>query len=314
MQAQKIKKGTGLQKHLRDARRSINQFRKTPFFSLITVLIVMLTLVFPSLSVTAVLSLKSLVDSFSDEIELIAYVNTELSDEDALSISERLQTNKNISTAELTTGDAALKEFSTTPGLGEIASQLPNNPLPASITVTPTIKTAEIIEQLTIELKNTPGIQTVDSDLLWSDRIKSWYQALQIFSFIVSVLSLAALAAILGFMAYTEVNKRREELQIIHVIGGNVFDMMRPLLYTGFFLGFAAGALAYILHIYILHLIESQITVFYELYELTPILFDSTALYLRSANAAILIITATFLSWATSFIGAFVFIRRVIRN
>jgi cell division protein FtsX len=84
MQAQKIKKGTGLQKHLRDARRSINQFRKTPFFSLITVLIVMLTLVFPSLSVTAVLSLKSLVDLFSDEIELIAYVNTELSDEDAL--------------------------------------------------------------------------------------------------------------------------------------------------------------------------------------------------------------------------------------
>lgn len=314
MQAQKIKKGTGLQKHLRDARRSINQFRKTPFFSLITVLIVMLTLVFPSLSVTAVLSLKSLVDLFSDEIELIAYVNTELSDEAALGISERLQINKNISTAELTTRDAALREFSTTPGLGEIALQLPNNPLPASITVTPAIKTAEIIEQLTIELKNTPGIQTVDSDLLWSDRVKSWYQALQIFSLIVSVLSLAALAAILGFMAYTEVNKRREELQIIHVIGGNVFDMMRPLLYKGFFLGFAAGALAYILHIYILHLIESQITVFYELYELTPILFDATALHLRSANPAILIITATFLSWATSFIGAFVFIRRVIRN
>ena len=68
------------------------------------------------------------------------------------------------------------------------------------------------------------------------------------------------------------------------------------------------------LHALFAELIASQITVFYELYELTPILFDATALHLRSANPAVLIITATFLSWATSFIGAFVFIRRVIRN
>lgn len=309
--AQKNKQSNRLQKHFRDSRRSMRQFRKNPFSSFVTVLTVTLTLLFPSLSATAILGLKSLVDSFSDKIELIAYIHPEISANGALRISERLQLNQNIASTELITSAAALKEFSTLSGLGEIAANLPNNPLPASITVTPTTNNAEIIEELTIELKNTSGIRTVDSDLLWSKRINSWYQALQVFSCIVSFFSLAGLIAILGSMVYIEVHKRRKEFQIIHVIGGSMFDMMRPLLYTGFFFGFAGGALAYALHVFILHAIKSQLAVFYKFYDPFISLLGSTSFYLPSANPAILIISAAFLSWAASFICAFCLIRQI---
>lgn len=311
LHAQKNRQNNRLQRHFRDSLRSIKQFQKKPFSSLAAILVVMLTLLFPSLSATAVLRMKSLVDSFSNGLELIAYIYPEVADGDALEISKRLLINKNIISAELTTSAAALKEFSTLSGLGEIAASLPKNPLPASITITPATNNLKVIEELTKQLKNTAGIQAVESDLLWSERINSWYQTLKIFSSILSFLSLAGLALIFGSMAYIEVHKKREEFQIIHVIGGGMFDMMRPLLYTGFFSGFAAGALAYTLHTFIVHSIDSQLSDFYEFYGLTPALLGSTSFYLPSANPAILIISAALLSWAASFIFAFYLICQI---
>lgn len=311
LRAQKTKQNNRFQKHFRDSLRSLRQFQKNPFSSLAAILVVMLTLLFPSLSATAVLGLKSLADSFSKELELIAYIYPEISDYDALKISKRLQLDKKIASAELTTSAAALKEFSALSGLGEIAANLPNNPLPASIAIAPATNSAEIIEKLTIKLRNTSGIQSVENDLLWSERINSWYQTLQVFSSILSLFSLVGLTSIFGSMVYIEVHKRREEFQIIHVIGGSMFDMIRPLLYTAFFSGFAAGALAYTLYIYIVRSIKLQLIDFIELYDLAPILLSSTSFYLPSANPVILIISAAFLSWASSFICAFCLIRQI---
>ena len=151
----------------------------------------------------------------------------------------------------------------------------------------------------------------MENDLLWSERINSWYQTLQVFSSVLSLFSLVGLTAIFGSMVYIEVHKRREEFQIIHVIGGSMFDMMRPLLYTAFFFGFSAGALAYTLNIYIVHLIELQLIDFYKLYGLAPALLSPTSFYLPSVNPAILIISAASLSWASAFICAFCLIRRI---
>jgi len=138
----------------------------------------------------------------------------------------------------------ALKEL-----LGEeagVAEQLPANPLPASLEVTPTpgASTPEGARTLVRRLAAMPEADEVAGSMEWADRLAQGQRLLNLIG--VSIGAVLALAAILTVTTATTLvlHLRRQELEIMRLVGAPEYVLRLPLLLQGMMQGLAGALLA----------------------------------------------------------------------
>ena len=138
-------------------------------------------------------------------------------------------------------------EFQEQSGLGEALRELPDNPLPGSILVTPEIIDKEALAALLDELKSMPKVEQAQLDLLWIERLAAILKMGENFIFALSVLLIAALLLVVGNTIRLHIENRRIEIEVIKLVGGTDGYVRRPFLYMGVMYGFAGGILAWLL-------------------------------------------------------------------
>ena len=133
--------------------------------------------------------------------------------------------------------------------LGKDASvleHLPSNPLPASITVTPTAEagTPDGTRALLASLGELPEAEEVVGGLEWVERLAHWHRLLQMIG--LGVGALLGLAAILSVTTATTLvlHGRRQETEIMRLVGAAEPLIRLPLLLQGMFQGLVGALLA----------------------------------------------------------------------
>jgi cell division transport system permease protein len=133
--------------------------------------------------------------------------------------------------------------------LGKDASvleHLPSNPLPASITITPTAEagTPDGTRALLARLGELPEAEEVVGGLEWVERLAHWHRLLQMIG--LGVGALLGLAAILSVTTATTLvlHARRQETEIMRLCGAAEVLIRLPLLLQGMFQGLVGALLA----------------------------------------------------------------------
>ena len=133
--------------------------------------------------------------------------------------------------------------------LGKDASvleHLPSNPLPASITLTPTPEagTPDGTRALLARLGELPEAEEVVGGLEWVERLAHWHRLLQMIG--LGVGALLGLAAILSVTTATTLvlHARRQETEIMRLCGAAEALIRLPLLLQGMFQGLVGALLA----------------------------------------------------------------------
>jgi cell division transport system permease protein len=173
------------------------------------------------------------------------FLEMSVSDAEGQALRDDIAGMPQVARADWISREQALLDFQAVSGLAEALRELPDNPLPGSVLVTPaTVDQAEL-EALRQRLAELPGVELAQLDLLWVERLGALLALGDRFLFGVTVLLVLTLLLVIGNTIRLHIENRRREIEVIKLVGGTDGYVRRPFLYLGALYGLGAGLLAW---------------------------------------------------------------------
>ncbi|UAW98269.1 permease-like cell division protein FtsX [Halopseudomonas nanhaiensis] len=235
--------------HRDSAGQALARIRQQPFSSALTVLVMTIVLALPMGLAVLIDQVERLGVDWQRAAQLSVYLDDDVMAEPALALRDRIRELDQVASAQLLDKELALAEFQQHSGLGNALDQLAYNPLPSVILVTPhSIEGgAAALAPLRDRLAGFDGVNTVQIDLEWVERLSAILGMIERFTGGLALLLILALLLVMANTIRLAIESRREEIQVIKLVGGTDAFVRRPFLYVGVLYGLLAGLLAWLL-------------------------------------------------------------------
>lgn len=224
---------------------SLRRLGKQPIGSFFTCLVMAVALSLPMGLSLLLNNVERLGGSWQRAAQISLYLNIDASAKDGESLRDDIKNLPGVADAEYISRDQALEEFQQQSGLGEALKELPQNPLPGVVLVTPNEVDKPALEALRQKLAEMPKVQQAQLDLVWVERLAAILKLGDRFVFGLTVLLVSALLLVIGNTIRLHIENRRTEIEVIKLVGGTDSYVRRPFLYMGALYGFGAGILSW---------------------------------------------------------------------
>jgi cell division transport system permease protein len=187
------------------------------------------------------------VDQFRERVKIVVYLKREPSTAESTALVERVRRMTGVGGVRYVGKSEALGTLKQVLGKdAAVADSLPQNPLPASLEITPTAEgaTVEGARALVTRLSALPETEEVGGGLEWMDRFAQVQRLLWLFG--LGVGAVLAGAAILTVATATALvlHVRRDEMEIMRLVGAPEHVVRLPLLMQGMMQGLIGAVLA----------------------------------------------------------------------
>ncbi|SDU38003.1 permease-like cell division protein FtsX [Halopseudomonas salegens] len=235
--------------HRDSAQQAVTQLRRYPFSSAMTILVITIALALPMGLSVLINQIGQLGIDWQSSTQLSVFLEDRVSQEEADTLSADMAALPGVASTELLDRTLALAEFQQHSGMGDALQQLDYNPLPHVIVVTPTSLTggATALEPLRDRLAQLEGVELVQIDLLWVERLAAILNMLERFVGGLALMLVLALLLVIANTIRLAIESRRDEIQVVKLVGGTDAFVRRPFLYIGVLYGLIAGLLAWLL-------------------------------------------------------------------
>lgn len=234
-----------LSDHLDACLDSLGRFVLSPLQTLITLLVIAVALCLPSMLYMLVKSVESGMMNIQQSADISVYFSPEMDEEASLQVQTRILALDAVSAARYLSPDRALEEFKEFSGLGDALAELTENPLPATLLVTPEVN--RDVELLIDQIESMEGVDQVQFDYVWLQRLRALLAVVDQVSLVLALLLGVGVVLILGNTIRLEIENRREEVAVVKLVGGTNAYVQRPLLYTGVWFGLLGALVAWFL-------------------------------------------------------------------
>ena len=233
-----------LESHRASLVDSLRRLGKQPIGSFFTCLVMAVALSLPMGLALLLDNVESLGGSWQRAAQISLYLQLDASDAQGQALREEVAAMDEVAEAEWISREQALDEFQQQSGLGEALKELPDNPLPGVVLVTPREIDKATLEALRLRLAELPKVQQAQLDLLWVERLTAILHLGDRFVFGLTLLLVLALLLVIGNTIRLHIENRRTEIEVIKLVGGTDSYVRRPVLCMGALYGFGAGPLA----------------------------------------------------------------------
>jgi len=239
---------TWLERHAQTFVASLGKLVRQPFASALTIGVIGLGLSLPAGLHLVVVNASAVTAGIENTVQLSVYLTQPLTAEQARKVRQGIDARDDVLEARLVTPEEGLREFEEMSGFGEALRALGDNPLPYAIVVRPApmFDSPEAVESLADELKTLPEVDIVQVDTEWLERLDAILAALAQVVWLAAALLGVGVLAIVGNTIRLDINGRREEIEVIKLVGGSDAFVRRPFLYTGLWYGLGGGLLAWL--------------------------------------------------------------------
>jgi len=240
---------TYLLRHVQVFLYSLGQLARTPVATLMTVSVIGITLALPSALYVLIGNIEQLGRSWEESGQISLFLRRDVSEKSADRLAQMLRQRPGIKGVDYISREAALNEFKRLSGFGEVLNTLDQNPLPAVLVVRPTRDAADpaTLERLAGELRGLPEVELAQFDLQWVQRLHAILRLAERAVWMLTAVLAAGVLLIIGNTIRLAVLNRRDEIEIIKLIGGTNAFIRRPFLYAGLLQGFIGGVVAWLL-------------------------------------------------------------------
>lgn len=275
---------------------SLNTLCRTPLASLGTITLIAIALVLPALFGLTLSQFKILTPEWQASGHVALYLKSNISNESIPLLLKQIRGTEGVISARYISPEAGLLELQKQEGLDDIELFLSDNPLPAVIDIVPSPTVN--MEQF----RHLPEVSEVKIDRDWMLRLQAMQVLMQKIVRALILLFGLSLIFIVGNALRFTIQKRREEIEVLKLLGATDPFIARPFLYTGLLLGFVGALLALLFVVLFLSALSSA---FHDLFALYHVKFFDW----QFSNIFIFILSSALLSW----LGASLFVRRELR-
>ncbi len=229
-------------------RETVNSVRRNPWLSLASVITVMVSLVILGYSVFFLANASNMAKSFESELEIATFVQINATSSEVQAIQRQIQEMPGVESVVLVTKEKALEDFGTTMGGTQsdlLADLGGTNPFPDKLTVKAT--DPQNVVALADSVAALSGVERVRYGQGFVDQLLKFTQWLRWIGFaVVGVFGIAAIVLI-SINVKMNVFSRRQEIQIMKLVGASNGFIRWPFLIEGLVLGLIGGLLAAII-------------------------------------------------------------------
>lgn len=239
-----------LESHRASLVDSLRRLIKQPIGSFFTCLVMAVALSLPMGLALLLDNVERLGGSWQRAAQISLFLQVEASEAEGQTLREQIAAMDDVAAADWISREQALQEFQQQSGLGEALKDLPENPLPGVVLVTPREVDKVTLEALRLRLADLPRVQQAQLDLVWVERLTAILSLGDRFVFGLTLLLVMALLLVIGNTIRLHIENRRTEIEVIKLVGGTDSYVRRPFLYMGALYGLGAGLLAWLVLAY----------------------------------------------------------------
>ncbi|MBX9913808.1 MAG: permease-like cell division protein FtsX [Pseudomonadaceae bacterium] len=239
-----------LENHRASLIDSLRRLLKQPIGSFFTCLVMAIALSLPMGLSLLLSNVERLGGSWQRAAQISLFLQLQASPQEAEQLRAQIAELPEVAAADWISREQALEEFQQQSGLGEALKELPENPLPSVILVTPQQVDKVTLEALRQRLAELPKVEQAQLDLVWVERLSAILKLGEHFVFGLSLLLVLALLLVIGNTIRLHIENRRIEIEVIKLVGGTDSYVRRPFLYMGALYGVGAGLLAWLVLVF----------------------------------------------------------------
>lgn len=228
---------------------ALGQLARAPVATFLTVAVIGITLALPAGLYVAIENIQRVANDWEDNGQISLFLKHDVSDAAIEKLAEKIRRLPTVSWVDYVSREAALAEFKKLSGFGEALDALDRNPLPPVLVVHPaaTHTHPEALQTLLQNVRRYNEVELAQLDLEWVRRLYAMLDLARRGVLILTAGLALAVLLIIGNTIRLAVLSRRDEIEIIKLIGGTNAFIRRPFLYSGTLQGLFGGLLAWLL-------------------------------------------------------------------
>lgn len=209
-----------------------------------TILAVGLAISIPLIFSLLAINMGRLVDTFVGQVEMVAYLSDDASDELIQQTVEHIRGMTAVESVTLVDKDEALQRFRhDLPELAELANELENNPLPASVEIRLQARYRDLpaMEEIAQTVLSLAGVIDVDYGRQWAEKLGRVIRYIWLGTFVMGLFLAVAAGLLVANTIRLSIVRRREEISIFRLVGASNTFIRIPLLIEGIIQGVMGG-------------------------------------------------------------------------
>lgn len=224
---------------------ALDEWRHSPGVNLLATTTLAAVLFVAGLVLLVLANVSLQLDQWRRDVRVEVYLLDGITDEVRNDIRVRLEGRPEVSRIVFVGKDEALQRFRQSFGdeLAGLPAELESNPLPASFEayLAPGPDAAESARSLAVSLAGTDGVEEVRFDSDWLDRMDALLRLARFGGGVLSLLVLAAVVLVMASVLRLAVYARRDEIEIVQLVGATPGFVRGPFLVAGLAQGLVAS-------------------------------------------------------------------------
>ncbi|HID45126.1 MAG TPA: cell division protein FtsX [Chromatiaceae bacterium] len=242
----KVSLSAWLTRHAQVLLSSLGRLWQRPLGSLMTLLVLGIAIALPLGLHLLVGNLQQLASQWDSGASISVFIRDNTDKKAIDSLIDTLRSRDSIRDVQHITPEQALEEFRRQSGFTSALELLDDNPLPHVLQIHPqdTNISSEKLQAFLKSLENRPEVELALADLQWVERFQGITHIIQRVALVLALLLSLAVLLIIGNTIRLEIQGRRDEIEIIKLVGGSNAFIRRPFLYEGFWYGLFGSLIA----------------------------------------------------------------------
>lgn len=231
--------------HARCLLESLGRLHRRWVASLLTILVIGIALALPTGLYILVKNLDTLASSWHQSVRISLYLQSDVSADTGQKLADDLAGKSSISATRFISADEGLRQFKKTSHFGAALDALGSNPLPGVIEVTPEAALdPSAAGDLVDRLSGHDHVDHAALDQAWLRRLSAILDLISRAAWVIGVLLSAAVLFIVGNTIRLDIENRRQEIEVMKLLGASDAFIRRPFLYSGVWYGLLGAIVA----------------------------------------------------------------------
>lgn len=195
-------------------------------------------------------NLRTMASSLEQDIQVMVYLQDDLTEQARSEIEQQLKIDRAIASLTFVSKERALADFQAQfPSESRLLQGLGQNPLPASFVVlmAPEFRSSDAMRRWANRTQLIPGVSQVQYNQEWVEALAGIVRYIEVAAIIVGVILSAASVTIIANTIRLALYSRREEIEILGLIGASATFIRVPYLLEGAALGLCGSALSLVI-------------------------------------------------------------------